>query len=205
MGVIRAALRHGAIPEAIICCAFALAPPLRAQETVVTLDPAATKIEITLGATLHTVHGAFKLKSGEIHFDLATGKAGGSIVVDATSGNTDNGSRDKKMHAEVLESAKFPEVVFTPSQVEGSLKEVLAGQGASQAEVSGVFHLHGQDHDMTLAISAAPAAPGQLQATAKFSIPFVKWGLKDPSTFMLHVSNAVDVEIQTTGRISTPR
>ncbi|MGA2509498.1 MAG: YceI family protein [Candidatus Acidiferrales bacterium] len=204
MGLIRAALRHGAVFAALIC-AFAVASPLRAQETVVTLDPAATKIEITLGATLHTVHGAFKLKSGEIHFDSATGKATGSVVVDATSGNTDNGSRDKKMHAEVLESAKFPEVVFTPSQVKGSLKEVLAGQGASQAEVSGVFRLHGQDHDMTLAISAAPAAPGQLQATAKFSIPFVKWGLKDPSTFMLHVSNAVDVEIQTTGRISTPR
>ena len=182
-----------------------LAPPMRAQETVVTLDPAATKIDITLGATLHIVHGVFKLKSGEIHFDPATGKAGGSIVVDATSGNTDNGSRDKKMHSEVLESATFSEIVFTPARVEGSLKEVLAGQGTSQVEVSGVFRLHGQDHDMTLTISAAPTASGQIQATSKFSIPFVKWGLKDPSTFMLHVSNSVDVEIQTTGRISTPR
>jgi len=71
-------------------CTLALAPALRAQEAVVTLDPAATKIDFTLGATLHTVHGTFKLKSGEIRFDPATGKASGAVIVDATSGYTDN-------------------------------------------------------------------------------------------------------------------
>jgi hypothetical protein len=36
--------------------------PLRAQEMVVTLDPAQTAIHYTLGATAHTVHGTFELE-----------------------------------------------------------------------------------------------------------------------------------------------
>ena len=72
---------------------------------------------------MHTVHGTFKLKSGQIRWDTATGHASGAIVIDATSGNTDNTSRDKNMHTQVLESAKFPEIVFTPTQIKGAIRE----------------------------------------------------------------------------------
>src|ERR1700758_500815 len=89
----------------------------RAQETLVALDPAQTKITFTVDTTLHMVHGTFKMKRGEIRFDPATGKASGSIVVDAGSGDSENESRDKKMHKEVLESDKFSEIVFTPAEV----------------------------------------------------------------------------------------
>ena len=181
--------------------AFCLSP-LRAQEIAVTLDPATTKIDFTLAATMHTVHGTLKLKSGQIHFDAATGKASGAIVVDATSADTANGSRDKKMHGEILESAKFPEIIFTPKQITGSLKELLAQQGTAQVEVSGSFRLHGQDHDATLTISVEPGAAGHVRASTKFPVPYVKWGLKDPSTFILHVSDTVDVEVQAAGQIA---
>jgi polyisoprenoid-binding protein YceI len=183
---------------AALACAIAVAPSLRAQERVVTLDPAATKIEFTLGATMHTVHGKLKLKSGEIHFDLATGKASGSIVVDATSGDTSNSGRDSKMHKEILESAKFSEIVFTPSRVSGSIAEK-----GSQVEISGVMRLHGQNHEMTLTMSVEPAANGQLEATTKFAVPYIKWGLKNPSNFFLHVSDTVNVEVHATGHIAT--
>jgi polyisoprenoid-binding protein YceI len=46
-------------------------PRVNAQETSVDLDPAATTIEFTLGATMHTVHGAFNLRSGHIVFEAA--------------------------------------------------------------------------------------------------------------------------------------
>jgi hypothetical protein len=50
-----------------LCLTFAalsLAPAGRAREFVVQVDPAQTKIEFTLGSTLHTVEGTFKLKRG---------------------------------------------------------------------------------------------------------------------------------------------
>ena len=84
-----------------------------AQQVTVQLDPAATQVEFTLGSTMHTVHGNFRLTSGAITFDPATGKASGILVVDAASGESGNHSRDRKMTKEILEAGKFPELTFT--------------------------------------------------------------------------------------------
>ena len=180
---------------------FVCAPALRTQESVVTLAPASTKISFTLGATLHTVHGTFKIKSGEIRFDPSTGKASGSVIVDAATAETGNSGRDDKMHKEILESAKFPEIVFKPRQVKGT----IALQGTSAVELTGVMRLHGADHNITLTISVEPAANGELRASTKFAVPYIKWGLKNPSNFFLHVSDTVDVEVHATVRLAPPR
>jgi polyisoprenoid-binding protein YceI len=174
-----------------VACAIVVAPAARAQETVVNFDPAQTKVEFTVDSTLHTVHGTFKLKSGTIHFDPATGKAGGSIVVDATSGDSDSNGRDQKMHREILESPKFPEISFTPNHVQGT----VAREGISNVQVSGVFRLHGQDHELKLSISVVPGTGGRMQVTTDFDVPFIEWGLKDPSTFILHVNKTVNVHV----------
>jgi polyisoprenoid-binding protein YceI len=183
----------------IYIAAFAFAFPAFAQESVVTLDPAQTTIEFTLGASLHTVHGTFKLRSGSIRFDPASGKASGAVVVAATSGDSGSDGRDKKMHEEVLESQKFNEIIFTPSEVHGS----IASQGTSQVSVVGVMRLRGQDHPLTLNFSVQPGASCRIQATTKFSVPYVKWGLKNPSTFLLKVNDAVDIDINATGQLTS--
>jgi polyisoprenoid-binding protein YceI len=191
-------LRDQPFPVFILLVLFAAATlPARAQETVVSFDPAQSKVEFTLDSTLHTVHGTFKLKNGTVKFDPTTGKASGAIVVDATSGESGNDGRDKKMHKEIIESGKFPEIVFTPKEIQGGN---LSGQ--SQVTVTGTLNLHGHDHEMTLSIIAARGAGGQFLADTHFSVPYVKWGLKSPSTFLLHASDTVDLDIHTAGQIS---
>lgn len=185
----------------VVLCTLACVPALRAQDLTIDLDSAATKIDFTLSATMHTVHGTFKLKSGRIHFDPSTGKMSGTIVVDATSAETGNSSRDAKMHGDILESKQFPEIVFTPNQAKGPLVQMLNQQKAAQVEVSGVFRLHGQDHDASLTMSVTPGAAGRMDISAQFPVPYVKWGLKNPSTLVLHVGDTVDMEVQTRGRI----
>jgi polyisoprenoid-binding protein YceI len=170
----------------------------QAQASVVTLTPANTKISFTLGATFHTVHGTFLLKSGVIGFDPSTGAASGSVVVDATSAETGNDSRDKNMHANILESQKFPEIVFTARQVRG----LVAARGKSEVEIVGTFRLHGQDHETTLPVTVERDASGRLHADAHFPVPYVQWGLKNPSTFVLHVSDTVQLEIHATAQIA---
>src|SRR6185369_13219677 len=76
---------------------------LLAQQRTLELDPAKTQIHYVLGATAHTVHGMFQMKSGVINFDPATGAASGAIIVDAATGSSDNEGRDKKMDKEVLQ------------------------------------------------------------------------------------------------------
>ena len=178
-----------------------LAPAIRAEQITVDLDPASTKVEFTLAATMHTVHGTFKLKAGQVRIDPATGKASGSIILDAASGDTDNASRDKKMHSDILESAKFPEITFTPNQVKGDVASIVSRRAATQIEISGVFRLHGQDHDSTLTMSVQPGAAGHIDATAQFPVPYIQWGLKSPNTFLLHVADSVDVTVHASGKI----
>jgi len=179
-------------------CLLALwiAPASHAQDSVVQIEPAQTKIEFSLGSSLHTVHGRFALKSSTIHFDPAGGKISGAIAVDATSGESGNGGRDARMHREILESAKFPEIVFTPTQIKGA----VAAEGTSKVEVSGRFRLHGKEHDVTFPVEVV--AEGQkLQVAIHFVIPYVEWGLKNPSNFFLHASDKVEVEIHATGHM----
>ena len=174
----------------ILLCASA---PASGQEIAFDLDPARTTVQFTLGGTLHTVHGSFKLKRGAIRFDPATGKIGGEAVVDATSGESDSEGRDRRMHDNVLESARYPEIVFTPDRVEG----VVAKQGASQVEVHGMFRIHGAEHEVMLPVhlEMTPMADGRATAKIHFTIPYVKWGLKNPSTLFLRVSDKVDIDI----------
>ena len=177
---------------------IAVAPPLAAQQYTVTLDPAQTSIEYTVDSTLHTVHGTFKLKSGEIHFDPSSGTAGGSIVVDAATGDSGNDSRDKKMHQQILESGKYPDITFTPQKISGTFNS----HAASQLELSGNFQLKGQDHPLTATIAIDAPQGAALHAAVHFTIPYIKWGLKDPSTWLLKAGDTVALEIQATAKLT---
>jgi len=169
------------------------------QETLVALDPAQTKITFTVDTTLHMVHGTFKMKHGEIRFDPATGKASGSIVVDAVSGNSENEGRDKKMHKEVLESDKFSEIVFTPAEVHGK----IAPAGTSELEVPGTIRLLGKVHEFNVTFSVESGNGREVRASTHFTVPYKKWGLKNPGTFLLHVNDNVEVEVHAVGQLST--
>ncbi|HEY3928700.1 MAG TPA: YceI family protein [Candidatus Koribacter sp.] len=190
-------MRHNLTILGLLLASASLAIAQAANELRIDFDPASTKVEFTLGDVLHTVHGTFHLKSGSMHFDPATGAAGGLLVVDATSGNSGNDTRDHKMNKEILESDKFPEATFTPQRVIGQ----LAKQGSSDIQVKGIFRIHGADHDLTLNVPARVNG-NQLQMQTQFIVPFVHWGMKDPSTFILRVNKEVQMSISGTELIS---
>jgi polyisoprenoid-binding protein YceI len=171
--------------------------PLAAEEMAVDLNPARTAVTFTLGATLHTVHGSFKLTRGNLRFDTDTGKASGEIVVDAASGLTGEGARDRRMHKEILETARYPEIAFFPDRVTGQ----LSPSGESRIDVHGDFQLHGASHEMTLHLLVQDHG-GDVTAATDFAIPYIEWGLKNPSTFVLRVSDKVQMHIETVGRAS---
>lgn len=189
-------LRLGAF--CALVAVFSVAPRLHAQESAIAMDRAQAKIEFSLGSTLHTVHGTFALKNSTIRYDPSSGKISGSVIVDATSGVSGNDGRDSRMHKEILESAKFPEIAFMPSEIKGT----VAASGVSNVEISGKFRLHGQDHDVTLPVQVT-ASGQQLELAIHYVIPYVQWGLKNPSNFFLKASDKVDLDIHATGRMET--
>jgi polyisoprenoid-binding protein YceI len=166
------------------------------REVILNLDPAQSKLQWTLGSTLHTVHGTFRLKRGAVKFDPASGSASGEFVADATSGESGNESRDKKMHREILESGRYSEVIFRPNRIEG---KVLA-QGSSSVEVRGTFLLHGSEHELTVPVEAQRNGKSW-KGSAKFSVPYIQWGLKSPNTFLLKADPAVEIELELSGTL----
>jgi polyisoprenoid-binding protein YceI len=167
------------------------------QGLKIQLDPVQTEIHWKLSGGLHDTHGTFKLKSGEFFFNPATGVAEGEILVDATTGESGNQARDKRMQNEVLESNRYPAIFFHPSQVKG---EFVARDGMQELVGVGTFNIHGADHPLELPLKVQVEA-GVVTATTKFTVPYVAWGMKDPSKFMLRVAKQVEIEVTAKGTL----
>lgn len=175
---------------------FPFAAGAQTPKTTVHFDPAATEIHWTLSGNTHTTHGTFKLKGGLVSFDPATGVAEGEVLADLASGESGDKDRDAKMHQEVLESDKYPQAFFHPTKITGSLKS-----GTTQTvSAEGTFNIHGADHPLKLQIQVKLDG-NQATATTHFSVPYVAWGMKDPSVFVLRVGKEVDVDIVAHGTI----
>jgi polyisoprenoid-binding protein YceI len=154
-------------------------------------------VQIALGALLHTVHGTFEVKDATVRFDPASGRASGQIEVDVRSGETGEGARDRQMHDNVLESDRFPDAIFSPDRLKGR----LAPSGESQIQVHGSLRIHGEEHEMTVPVRVN-ADNDQVTAKAKFAVPYVAWGMKDPSNLVLRVDKSVDVEVVLIGTLA---
>ncbi len=167
-----------------------------AQEVALTVNASQSKVNYTLDTTLHTVHGTFALKRGTIRI-APDGKATGEIVADATSGQSGDSGRDKKMHKDVLESAKYTEVVFRPDRVDGKFPP----NGAVSVQMHGKFGLHGSEHEMTVPVKGEITGD-RWHGTATLKIPYVDWGLKSPNSFILKADPVVEVELELAGTVA---
>lgn len=173
-----------------------IAPLAFAQHQTLTINPDTSQCAFTLGGSGHHVQGTFHVQSGSIDFDPTTQKISGTVAVAAGSGNSGEPSRDKKMNSDVLDTAHFAEVTFAPNSYQGT----IAPTGDSTIQVSGVFTLHGAPHDITVPMQVHIDG-ANLTAKGKFTVPYVKWGLKDPSIFILKVAKEVDIDLTLNGRL----
>jgi polyisoprenoid-binding protein YceI len=178
--------------------AIALSGAASAAERVLTLDPERTSIAFHLGATGHDVEGSFELIAGEIRFDTDSGVASGEIRIDTTGAETGNKKRDKTMHKKVLESEQYPLFLFRAERIEGG----LAPTGSSELQLHGTLTIHGSEHPLTLS-TQVEVEGDRLTATTSFPVPFVEWGMHDPSWLVLRVSKEVEVTVTAEGSVSS--
>jgi polyisoprenoid-binding protein YceI len=104
------------------------------------------------------------------------------------------------MHNEILESGKFPDVIFRPSQIEGK----VASSGSSDVKVHGTFELHGNSHEIVVPVHAEMNG-ASWKGTGKFDVPYIQWGLKNPSNFLLKVQPVVNVELEMAGSVKSQK
>jgi hypothetical protein len=111
--------------------------------------------------------------------------------------NSGEPSRDKKMNSDVLDVVHFAEVSFVPRSYKGN----LAASGDSTIQVTGVFTLHGAPHDLTVPMQIHIDG-SSLTAKTHFIVPYVQWGLKDPSIFVLKVAKEAGIDLTLVGKVS---
>jgi len=181
---------------AIVLLAAFAAVSAHAQQRVLVLDPQASKVTFKLEATGHDVEGSFVLENGRIAFDPATGVASGEIAIDLKSAETGNKSRDETMHEDVLETGKFPRAVFRAEKIRGSVPD----SGTGQVTLDGTLSFHGADHKVSLP-AKIDVQNGRVKADTQIEIPYVEWGLHDPSIIMLRVAKVVSVKVRAEGSL----
>ncbi len=170
---------------------------LLSQQKSLSVDTTKSEVHFTLADPLHTVNGTFQIQTGSVNFDTATSQMSGGIVVNAASGATGNSTRDKKMTADQLKAPTFATVTFVPHSYTGT----LAAAGDSSITVAGTFTMLGTPHEITVPMQVHIDGSAA-KATGSFDIPYVQWGMKDPSNFLLKVGKNVTVNLVLVGTIA---
>ena len=182
---------------AVFALAVILAPAAIAQHQTFVVNPDASEVKMTLKTTHELVNGTFHVQSGSIEFDRDTPKMAGSVVVLAGSGKTGNDSRDKKMYKDILKVEQFANVSFEPKTYTGA----IAPSGDSTIQVTGIFTLLGTPHEITIPMLIHVEGTAAT-AKAHFVVPYVQWGLKNPSFLIWKADNDVAIDLFLSGRLA---
>jgi hypothetical protein len=182
---------------AVLALVLTFAPAALAQHQTFDVNPDASQVKMKLNTTHEVVDGTFHVQSGAIEFDSSATKISGTVVVAAGSGKTGNDSRDKKMNKDILKVGQYTTVSFAPKTYKGT----IAASGDSTIQVSGVFTLLGTAHDLTIPMQIHIDG---LKATARgqFVVPYVQWGLKNPSFMFWKAENDVAIDLNLIGQVS---
>lgn len=167
----------------------------RSEETL-RINSQASSVTFALTDTLHAVNGTFQIASGEVGFDPGTGQMSGLITVNVISGHSDSPTRDHRMIQDELKAKLFPAVTFAPQHFTGALATV----GQSTLQVTGQFTLLGKPHTLTIPMTVQ-IENGQATATGSFPIPYIDWGIKDPSVLFLRVGKVVTIGLKIVGTL----
>jgi polyisoprenoid-binding protein YceI len=182
---------------AVLVLSVLLAPAALAQYQTFVVNPDASEVKMTLNTTHELVSGTFHIQSGSIEFDRSIPSMSGSVVVLAGSGNTGNESRDKRMNKVILLVEQHATILFEPKSYAGA----IVPSGDSTIQVTGIFTLLSTPHEITIPILVHLEGT-TATAKAHFVVPYIQWGLKDPSFLIWKADNNVAIDLFLTGQLS---
>lgn len=157
----------------------------------VELVPEAMQITFAVGALFHTVQGTAALQEGHLRFTPASGLLQGNASIRAASMTTGNHRRDRRMQQDVLESSAHPLIMLHGQRADG----VLDPDSGGDLQIEALLEILGRKHPVSfpLEISILNAETGRIRISGSLKIPYVAWGLRDPSAIFLRVEKEVEV------------
>ena len=161
------------------------------------LDARNSELTWELPATLHTVHGHVPEFSGSV--DAAPGEHAdwtitARIVVKAAAMVTGNASRDRNMREKVLETDRFPEIVFDARRIRADLSRFKPGERFT-AEVEGDLTIHGKAAPVRVPVDVSVSAES-VTLQGFFPLSWKQYGLNDPSFGIVTVKDPLKVQFR---------
>jgi polyisoprenoid-binding protein YceI len=101
------------------------------------------------------------------------------------------------MNKDILRVEQYATVSFEPKTYSGA----IAPSGESTIQVTGIFTLLGTPHEITIPMLVHLEGTAAT-AKAHFAVPYVQWGLKNPSFMIWKADNDVAIDVFLSGRLS---
>jgi hypothetical protein len=102
------------------------------------------------------------------------------------------------MNKDILRVEQYSTVTFAPKSYTGT----IAPSGDSTIQVAGVLTLLGTPHDIAVPMHVHIDGAG-CTAKTHFMIPYVQWGLKNPSFLIWKADNDVAIDLDLVGHLSS--
>src|SRR5690349_4686097 len=161
------------------------------------IDAGGSELTWELPATLHTVHGRAPELSGTI--DAAAEARGewsiqARVTVKAAAMVTGSEKRDRNMREKVLETGRFPEIVFEARRIRADLVRLKPGERFT-AEVEGDLTVHGKAAPVRVPVDVSVSADS-VTLQGFFALSWKQYGLNDPSFGIVAVHDPLKVQFR---------
>lgn len=179
-----------------LSCLLALfaVPSLAQAQNKFEIVPSKSSITFTISTTFNEIEGKAPSFKGSLDIpdpakDLATGTTA-TITIDTKTMETGNKGRDKDMHEDVIESAKFPEIKLV-------IKKITADSALYSYTVTADLTMHGVTKSISFKTSAlsftGDGGKLALSISGKVKVNITNWGMTPPSIVVNKVSPDVTI------------
>ena len=146
------------------------------------VEVAGSSVRWELPATFEPIKGIVPLFHGSIDAHPLPGggwDVSARIVVPAAAMRTGNRLRDRTLREKVLETTRYPEIVFELRQFTGDLSRFRPGQ-TFPVQVAGDLTVHGKTATVQFPVDVS-VFPKAVVLTGSFPVHWKAYGLQDPS------------------------
>jgi polyisoprenoid-binding protein YceI len=155
-----------------------------------------TKVKDPFGSI---VNGVLRLRQGEARGDIDRLQEVGSVslVIDASSYNSNIGLRDQDIQEHYLEVQQYPVIRFNSTGIQ-KIERSQSPENLWQITVRGRLELHGVQREVIVPVRLLYQT-NKITAQGKFQFVLEDFNIRVPTLLFLKAGNQVDVEFRIVG------
>ena len=160
-------------------------------------EVAGSTVKWQLPSTLETVRGEVPIFRGTVEANpLPSGawEVKSRIVVPAAAMRTGNRRRDTRLRGRILETARYPEIVFELVRFKGDLSRLRSGENFT-VQVAGDLTVHGRPARVQLPVDVFVFAD-HIEIAGSFPLNWKDYGMRDPSIGPIRAKEPMQVDFR---------